>query len=640
MNGDLLFRILSPDPPPFALLHRPHTGGSTVDVVVGEASVADSTSGIPLPAPSPVGGPPRHDAVALLPFRQIGERGHSCVDDGAPLVVITVGAQDSVPLADVLRRLPDTPTQVTGGHFDPDDAAYEAIVRRVVDGEIGTGEGANFVIKRSYRAEIRDYTLDSALAVFGRLLRTESGAYWTHIVHTGDRTLVGASPERHISRTGGAAVMNPISGTYRYPPTGASLDGALGFLSDRKETEELYMVLDEELKMMARVCPDGGGRVRGPYLREMSRLAHTEYFIDGTSAGDPRDLLHATLLAPTVTGSPLENAFRVIRRHEPQGRGYYSGVLALIGQDGRGERTLDSSILIRTAEIDAQGRIDIGVGASLVRASVPELEAAETRAKAAGLLAAIEGAPAALPSAGAPAPGADTRVQLADDARIQAALSERNSAIAAYWMAGRRPRALPRPRPRTGRKVLVIDAEDDFTAMLRHQLSDLGCAVTVQRYDEPLPLNAYDAVVLGPGPGDPRALDQPRIAALDARAAALLARRHPFLAVCLSHQVLSRRLGLPLERRLSPNQGVQRAIDLFGASERAGFYNTYAAHSPKDKITCQEAGAVEVSRDPVDGEVHALRGNRFASLQFHPESVLTPDGVRIVDRMLRHAVGG
>ncbi|MFO7115698.1 chorismate-binding protein, partial [Pseudomonas aeruginosa] len=51
--------------------------------------------------------------------------------------------------------------------------------------------------------------------------------------------------------------------------------------------------------------------------------------------------------APTVTGSPLESACRVIRRYEPQGRGYYSGVAALIGGDGQGGRTLDSAILIR-----------------------------------------------------------------------------------------------------------------------------------------------------------------------------------------------------------------------------------------------------------------------------------------------------
>jgi len=154
-------------------------------------------------------------------------------------------------------------------------------------------------------------------------------------VHTGTRTLVGATPERHVSLHNGTAVMNPISGTYRYPASGPVLSEVMDFLADRKETDELYMVVDEELKMMARIC-DGGGRVVGPFLREMARLAHTEYLIDGHSDLDPRDILRETMFAPTVTGSPLESACRVISRYEPHGRGYYSGIAALIGRDAGG----------------------------------------------------------------------------------------------------------------------------------------------------------------------------------------------------------------------------------------------------------------------------------------------------------------
>ncbi|MBF6056701.1 phenazine-specific anthranilate synthase component I, partial [Streptomyces eurocidicus] len=135
--------------------------------------------------------------------------------------------------------------------------------------------GANFVIKRSFTADITGYGPEHALTFFRRLLERESGAYWTFLVHTGERTFVGATPERHISVAGGRAVMNPISGTYRYPAAGPSLPEVMDFLADRKETDELYMVVDEELKMMARICT-GGGRVVGPYLKEMARLAHTE----------------------------------------------------------------------------------------------------------------------------------------------------------------------------------------------------------------------------------------------------------------------------------------------------------------------------------------------------------------------------
>src|SRR3546814_19065592 len=76
------------------------------------------------------------------------------------------------------------------------------------------------------------------------------------------------------------------------------------------------MVVDEELKMMSAVCSDGG-RITGPHLKEMSRLTHTEYMLRGRSRLDPRDILRETMFAPTVTGSPMQNACTVIARHEP-----------------------------------------------------------------------------------------------------------------------------------------------------------------------------------------------------------------------------------------------------------------------------------------------------------------------------------
>jgi phenazine biosynthesis protein phzE len=154
--------------------------------------------------------------------------------------------------------------------------------------------------------------------------------------------------------------------------------------------------------------------------------------------------------------------------------------------------------------------------------------------------------------------------------------------------------------------------------------------VTVRRFDERWDPAAHDLVVMGPGPGDPRAARDPKMACLRAAIDGLLAARAPFLAVCLSHQVLSLRLGFELARRDIPNQGVQREIDLFGARERVGFYNTFAARSADDKREVDGVGLVEVSRDPGSDEVHALRGPHFASVQFHAESVLTVRGPAIL----------
>lgn len=625
LQADLLEEILGPTPPPFALLHRPEaTGPGVLDILVGEVSHPGTLAGIPLSEPSGVPGAPRHDVLALVPYRQIAERGFAGHDDGTPLVAMSVTRQETASLAAVLQRLPDTPIRTTGGRFDVGDDAYAETVRRVITEEIGTGEGANFVIKRTFTVDISDYTPHSALTFFKRLLEREKGAYWTFVVHTGERTLVGATPERHISVDEGTAVMNPISGTYRYPVTGPTLPEVMDFLADRKEADELYMVVDEELKMMARICP-GGGRVTGPFLKEMARLAHTEYFIEGRTTGDPREILRETLFAPTVTGSPLESACRVIGRYEQEGRGYYSGVLALIGRDAQGGAALDSAICIRTADIDRTGRVRIGVGATLVRHSDPLSEVAETRAKAAGLLAALEG---------------EGATRFAAHPEVCRALRSRNDTIAGFWLADTPPVPLGgQPSLPPGRRVLVVDAEDTFTSMIGHQLASLGLEVTVRRFDEPYRVTDHDLVVMGPGPGDPRDLSHAKIAHLDATIERLLRDRLPFLAICLSHQVLSRRLGLDLVRRPRPNQGVQRDIDLFGRRERVGFYNTFAAASGEDKAETG-AGIVEIARDPDSREVHALRGAHFASLQFHPESVLTQNGVGITGGLVRGMLAG
>ncbi|MGH8922655.1 MAG: glutamine amidotransferase-related protein, partial [Actinomycetes bacterium] len=98
-------------------------------------------------------------------------------------------------------------------------------------------------------------------------------------------------------------------------------------------------------------------------------------------------------------------------------------------------------------------------------------------------------------------------------------------------------------------------------------------------------------------------------------------------------------LGLELVRKPTPAQGVQVEIDLFGRRERVGFYNTFAARS-RQNLLYQEGlpGLVQVSRDPHTGEVHALRGPSFASTQFHPESLLTQNGIHILAELSGSAI--
>ncbi|WP_029145669.1 anthranilate synthase family protein [Microbacterium luticocti] len=611
---------------PFALLAR---DADTVEVLCGHVVDVDLLAEIPL---TDATGRAR-EVLALVPFRQVRERGFACHDDGAPLRCLVVDEHHTLGRDEVVAALPAQTVPLRDAGFDIPDEEYARIVRTVIADEIGRGEGANFVIRRDFTAAVDADAVTAALTWFRALLEHERGAYWTFVVVTPGHVCVGASPEAHVIARDGVVTMNPISGTFRHPAGGATVATLSEFLQSTKETEELFMVVDEELKMMSAVCADGG-RITGPHLKEMSRLTHTEYMLRGRSTTDPRDILRETMFAPTVTGSPMQNACTVITRHEATPRGYYSGVAALFtprAAPASGEPThdLDAPILIRTAYL-VDGRLRVPVGATLVRHSDPDGEVGETHGKAAGVLGAIGAVPRA--DAADPDEPATHRL-LADDPGVAALLASRNARLAPFWL---NPQGPAETTPFTGTSALVVDAEDRFTTMLAHQLRHLGLNARIVPWDAVTDgeIDAAELVVAGPGPGDPREKTNPRIA----RMREVVRRRRdahaPLLAVCLSHQILADQVGLALQPLAQPHQGLQKTVDVFGTPASIGFYNTFTAVVPAG--TARVAG-VDVAADAT-GAVHALRGPRFASVQGHLESILSRDGMQTLERLVAHAL--
>ena len=670
--GTLLHRIVASDGTlPFALLRR--HGGTEVDVLVGDVLDVDRLGDIPLDG-SPV--------LSVVPFRQARERGFTVHDDGAPLRCLVVRESERVPLPDTLAALPAEPVPAQPLGFDIDDDEYAETVRQVIDDEIGRGAGANFVIMRRFEARTTAAPVATLTSWFRALLTHEVGSYWTFAVHapapsgtpTGPASealsLAGATPERHLTIDDGVARMNPISGTYRHPDTGPTREGILDFLADTKENEELFMVVDEEMKMMNAVCP-AGGRIIGPYLKQMARLSHTEYLLEGHTTLDPREALRLTMFAPTVTGSPMENACAVITRHETRPRGYYSGFLAYFDPSDTADRyRLDAPILIRAAYLHPDGTVSVPAGATLVRHSVPRHEVAETRAKASGVLASL----GLVPRGAAP----ETVVDLNALSEVGQALRARNTQLADFWVrpqdtvdgppaprptpdtepgttAPRHPRGTPADpadpadpaapasaAPTTGRSVLVIDHEDQFTTMLAHQLRHLGLDARVERWDAAGDILADDLVVFGPGPGDPRDTDDPRIATLTDRILTRVASGRPALAVCLSHQVLANLAGFPLAPLPDgPRQGVRLEADVFGTTAAVGYYNTFGARLATVSATAEDNAVSRLALEPsfdANGVLTSLRGPRVASVQGHLESVLSQDGLAVLDRLTAHVL--
>ncbi len=602
----------------------------TAGLVGGSRSEVASLTDIPLEDGPPEPG--RYaDRLVAVPFRQVRERGFEAVDDGTPLVVVEVETEHEVAVDDLLAALPDVPVELADrGGFETDDAAYGEVVDRIIKEEIGRGEGANLVIGRHFRAVVADWDAERALTVYRRLLERERGAYWTFCFFTGDRYLIGASPERHVSVRGGDVRMNPISGTFRVGGDSndpeALQQRLLDFLADEKEIYELFMVVDEELKMMCDICSEGG-QVLGPYLKPMTHLVHTEYLLSGHSDRDPREILRDTMYAATVTGSPVENACRLIAEYEPEGRGYYGAALALFGRDAEGRPTMDSPILIRTADVSTTGELTVTAGATLVRDSQAAYEVAETHAKASGVLGAFGLVPPP------PVPALDVAA-LARDEDVLVALGTRNRRLSTFWLADQ---AGTRADPElAGKHVRILDGEDDFVNMLRHVLGVLGMTSDVVRHDavdlDDLDrlVEGADLVVVGPGPGDPRDGDDPKMATLRAAVARLLEREQPFLAVCLGHQALCHHLGLSLEFKDIVFQGTQSPVEIDGRTERVGFYNTFVA-----RVRDALPAGVSVEADEKSGDVHLVRGPHYRGIQFHAESILTEHGRELLHELVR-----
>ncbi|MEI7202495.1 chorismate-binding protein, partial [Pectobacterium parvum] len=378
--SDFLTQILSQPQKPYALLYRPAVSLDKIEILqltcekthfLDKALSADS----------------HHGKLLVVPFCQVAKRGYHAINDETPILSMPITSRQWLPLSEAINRLPDLPISVTNTHFNLDDTQFGQRISQLIEQEIGQGAGSNFVLHRKLRTSLVDYHPEQLLSLYRRLLQTESSAYWCFLINTGDEAFIGVSPELHASLNNGEMYMNPISGTFRYPEQGETIEALIEFLNNQKETNELYMVVDEELKVMSGLC-ERGAQVSDLRLKQLSQVIHTEYVLKGKTQASVADILIETLPAPTVIGSPVQNACQVIARYEPEGRRYYSGVVALVDGTHDSPR-LDSAICIRTAEVTADGKVEIGVGATIVRDSVPLDEAEETRSKVQSLYAAL-----------------------------------------------------------------------------------------------------------------------------------------------------------------------------------------------------------------------------------------------------------
>ncbi len=610
---------------PFCLIQMEDK--SDVLLVEGEALKLNQLSELPISEKS------RHDeghlvydSISMIPFSQIRERGFVAHNNDEKISSIKIHQALKVSIKEILEILPDEQIEIESGlSYDYTEEKYAEIIRQIVDVEIGGGEGSSFVTPRKCSGTIKEFSLNKALSIFKRLVAFEYGCYWKFLFFDGDTFFIGATPERHLTVESEKIKMNPISGTFRkkesYSDPEEMKKDLLVFLSDEKEIDELFMVVDEELKMMSKMCSDGG-TIIGPLLKEMSHLIHTEYLLMGTGCQGVIELFKNSMFAPTVIGSPMGNACKVLYNYEKGTRSYYSSAIVMLGRSHTGEPFLDSAITIRTQEILANGEFSIRVGATLVKDSIPEKEVKETDAKLKGSINSLikndfVKRPGYLP-------------MLEKDEEVQTKLFERNQNLSKFWLLHQNKKKLKDPKV-LGKRFLIINNEDDFVYMLRHMLQCLGAEVHVVSFESfaDWQLGEQDLVILGPGPGDPTT-NTPKMQKVLQIIHNLIKSEKKFLSICLGLQLLSRYLGFDLVRKEKPLQGVQKEILLYGKKEKVGFYNAfYAEFSKKAKQKLEE-----ISLDKSTKEIYAYKTTNFSAFQFHPESILTQNGFDIVKQSI------
>ena len=181
---------------------------------------------------------------------------------------------------------------------------------------------------------------------------------------------------------------------------------------------------------------------------------------------------------------------------------------------------------------------------------------------------------------------------------------------------------------------MILHGEDDFVNMLVHVLGVFGMTARVVRHEDYATgaFDGADLVIVGPGPGDPREGDHPKIAAFRRAVDDLLASGQPFLAVCLGHQTLCERLGLDLGYKDVVFQGTQSPVQLDGRTERVGFYNTFVGRVPDGGALPE---GVRVEADEATGDIHAVIGPHYRGIQFHAESILTENGYDLLHASVR-----
>jgi anthranilate synthase component I len=237
---------------------------------------------------------------------------------------------------------------------------------------------------------------ESPLSLY-RALRSLNPSPYMYFYDMGDFQIVGASPEilvreERLPQAQGAGrkvTIRPLAGTRprgATPEQDKALEAELS--ADPKERAEHLMLIDLARNDIGRIAKTGSVKVTESFVIERySHVMHIVSNVEGVLRPEvgQLDVLRATFPAGTLSGAPKVRAMEIIDELEPVKRGIYGGACGYVSFAG----DMDLAIAIRTGIVQDQ-TLYVQAAAGVVADSVPELEWAETEAKARALLRAAE----------------------------------------------------------------------------------------------------------------------------------------------------------------------------------------------------------------------------------------------------------
>ena len=185
--------------------------------------------------------------------------------------------------------------------------------------------------------------------------------------------------------------------------------------------------------------------------------------------------------------------------------------------------------------------------------------------------------------------------------------------------------------------LLIIDNYDSFTYNLVQYLGELGADMKVVRNDEMTPDEIErelrpERLLISPGPGTPDS------AGISLAAIEKLSGRLPILGVCLGHQVIGQYFGGVVSKAPEPVHGKPVSVKHDGRTIFSGMPQDFAAGRYHSLVVDRESlpECLEVSAESPDGLIMGLRHRSHPTegVQFHPESILTDEGKKLLQNFL------